>query len=89
MPFPEAEKNTSSIYPKSEFGSEEIFAEAFIALGGKFIFCENEQDLMDNINILYENSGWKQLLCSDERLLKLFHNNKIDILMPADASRKC
>jgi L-lactate dehydrogenase complex protein LldG len=86
MPFPEAEKNTSSIYPKSEFGSEEIFAEAFIALGGKFIFCENEQDLMDNINILYENSGWKQLLCSDERLLKLFHNNKIDILMPADAS---
>ena len=86
MPFPEAEKNTSSIYPKSEFGSEEIFAEAFIALGGKFIFCENEQDLMDNINILYENSGWKQLLCSDERLLKLFHNNKIDILTPADAS---
>lgn len=39
---------------------------------------------MNNINILYENRGWNQLLCADERVLKMFHNNKIDILLPAD-----
>ncbi len=86
MPFPEAEKESDNLYASSGDAPEEIFAESFIKLGGKFIFCDNEQQLMDNINILYENRGWKQLLCSDERLLKLFHNNKIDILSAADPS---
>jgi len=84
MPFPDVDKDVSSIYPNSGIAPEELFAEAFIKLGGKFIFCENEQELLDNINALYENRGWRQLLCSDQRLLKIFHNNKIDILTPAD-----
>lgn len=84
IPFPDAEKETGAIYTKTGNAPEEDFAEAFIKLGGKFIFCENEQDLMDNINILYENRGWKQLLCADERMLRIFHNNKVDILQPAD-----
>src|SRR5439155_40671 len=65
---------------------EEMFAEAFINLGGKFIFCENEQDLIDNIITLNASRDWEQLLCADQRLLKLFKNNKIDILIPADAN---
>jgi L-lactate dehydrogenase complex protein LldG len=84
MPFPEAEKNAGQIYAKNGFAPEETFAEAFIALGGKFIFCENEQDMMQKINLLYENRAWRQLLCADQRLLKLFNNNKIDIVTPAD-----
>jgi L-lactate dehydrogenase complex protein LldG len=84
MPFPDAEKvNTPLFEPVGV--PEEKFAEAFIALGGKFIFCEHEQDLMDNIIMLHESRGWQQLLCSDERMLKMFKNNKVDILTPADA----
>ena len=84
IPFPDAEKDTHAIFPDTGIAAEEVFAEAFIKLGGKFIFCEHEQDLMDNINALYENRGWRQLLCADQRMLKIFHNNKIDILTPAD-----
>jgi len=86
MPYPEAEKDVKDIYTHPGHAAEEIFAEAFIKLGGKFIFCENEQELLDSIHILYENRGWEQLLCADERLLKLFHNNKMDIVAPADAA---
>ena len=84
MPFPDAEKEAGPIYPDTGLAAEEIFAEAFIKLGGKFIFCENEQELIDNINILHETRGWQQLLCADQRLLKIFHNNKVGILSPAD-----
>ena len=84
MPFPEAEKDNSRVYPNAGENPEEMFAEAFIKLGGKFIFCANEQELMDNINILHESRGWQQLLCADQRLLKLFHNNNIDIVSPVD-----
>ena len=85
MPFPDAEKESDNVYVNDRTAGEEVFAEAFIKLGGKFVFCENEQDLLDNINILYENSGWKQLLCADARLLKMFHNHKIDIVTEVDA----
>jgi len=84
MPFPDAEKETGNLYAGTDVAMEEVFAEAFIKLGGKFIFCANEKELLDNINILYENRGWRQLLCADQRLLKIFQNNKIDILIPAD-----
>lgn len=84
MPFPEAEKTNLPVYADAGITPEEEFAERFIALGGKFIFCESEQDLMQNISMLHENRGWEQLLCADERLLKLFVNNKIDIVQPAD-----
>jgi L-lactate dehydrogenase complex protein LldG len=84
MPFPEAEKDHSAIYAKPTRSSEEIFAETFLGLEGKFVFCDNEQELLGNIGILYEKRGWTNLLCADDRLLKLFLNNKINIIGPAD-----
>jgi L-lactate dehydrogenase complex protein LldG len=84
MPYPNVEKETGSVFPDVSAAMEETFAQEFIKLGGKFIFCENEQDLVDNINVLHESRGWKQLLCADQRLLKIFSNNKINILSPAD-----
>lgn len=84
MPFPEEEKNQSGVYAAAGDSNEELFAETFISLGGKFVFCDNEQELLATIGTLYENLAWKQLLCSDQRLLKLFQNNKIDFVQPAD-----
>lgn len=84
MPYPDVEKDTGAAFPNAAYAPEEMFAESFIGLGGKFIFCENEQDLIDNLVILHANRDWQQLLCADQRLLRLFKNNKIDILSPAD-----
>jgi L-lactate dehydrogenase complex protein LldG len=84
MPYPDAEKNQNAIYAAPGASPEELFAETFIGLGGKFIFCDNEQELMATIGTMYENLGWKQLLCADQRLQKIFKNNKIDFVLPAD-----
>ncbi len=85
MPYPDVEKDMGDIFPDASHAQEELFAEAFIKLGGKFIFCENEQELLYNINMLHENRGWQQMLCADQRLLKLFQNNKMDIVSAADS----
>ncbi len=84
IPFPEADSLKNDIFAKSDLSIEEIFAQAFIQLGGKFVFCDNEQMLMENIVALNESRGWKQLLCSDKRLLHLFQNNKLNIAELAD-----
>jgi L-lactate dehydrogenase complex protein LldG len=85
IPFPEAEKETeSSIFTQKELPVEEVFAESFIQLGGKFVFCDNEQELLENVYALYENRGWQKLLCSDKRLFQLFLNNKLNMIHAAD-----
>jgi L-lactate dehydrogenase complex protein LldG len=85
MPFPEVERESmDQIFEKSDLTPEEVFANEFIRLGGKFVFCENEHELLENINALYDNRGWNDLLCSSPRLLEIFHNNKLDFVNAAD-----
>lgn len=85
MPFPEVEKEaTHTAFAPQGLSAEETFAQNFIQLGGKFIFCDNEQELLDNIFSLYESRGWQQLLCAEERLQQLFDNNKLNIVHPAN-----
>ena len=82
MPFPEAEKETQNIYARSGEGMEETFAEAFINLGGKFIFCDSEQEMIQNINMLHESRGWTQMLCAYDKVQKLLGKYNMDIATP-------
>ena len=85
MPFPEAElENAQSIYHFEDTTPEEAFAEAFIKLGGKFIFCENEGELLEGIHSLYDARGWKEVLCTEKELITLFHNNKLGFIAKAE-----
>ena len=87
MPFPEAEQgNVAALYSHTGLSPEETFAEAFTALGGKFVFCMNEQELLENINALYDSRGWKELICADLDLLVKFHNNKLTFVQQAETS---
>lgn len=85
MPFPEADKeHVNQAFAGNESSLEETFAEQFIKLGGKFVFCANEQELLEQLSYLYETREWKQMLCAEPRTLQLLHNNKINIAEPAD-----
>lgn len=85
MPFPEvADEKPSAVYADNGLSDEETFATEFIKLGGKFNFCENERQLLDEIHILYDNMEWRQLLCAEPRLLRLFHQHKMEFVEPAD-----
>lgn len=86
MPFPEAEKETGGVFADPGLPMEEAFAESFIRLGGKFVFCNNEQELIEHIETLYESRQWQQLFCAEPRLLQVFQNNKLNIVEPADTS---
>ncbi|GAA4469970.1 lactate utilization protein [Nemorincola caseinilytica] len=86
MPFPDAEKNATPVYGTPGMSVEEDFVMAFKELGGKFIFCDSEEDLLAQLTVLHANKDWKQLLCTDERLLTLCRRSGLDIVSPADPS---
>ena len=84
MPFPELEHaDISGAFRQPEFSLEETFAEEFIKLGGKFIFCAGETELVQNINSLYDSAGWNQLLCSDPRMLQFFKDSRLEYIEAA------
>lgn len=79
-PFPEIEDRASEeIYTRSELSLEETFAENFNKLGGKFVYCDNEQELLENLEALHSKMGWKQMLCADQKLLRTLENNNLKI----------
>lgn len=84
IPFPEAEKETASVFAKPDLSLEETFAEAFIGLGGKFVFCVDERELIENIVALYDGRDWKQLLCADKEIQQLFLKHNVDLVEDAD-----
>jgi len=89
MPFPELEyAEFTGAFAKPEGSLEEIFATEFIKLGGKFIFCANEVELLAQINALYDSAGWSQLLCSEPYLQEFFQKGRLDFILPADPKKE-
>lgn len=85
MPFPEADAWDEALaFEQSDLSPEELFAGHFIGLGGKYVYCEHELELLENIVALYEHMGWSKLFCSAEHLLKVCQNNKLSFVLPAD-----
>lgn len=85
MPYPEvAALDSTPVFVDAGLPLDEQFASEFIRLGGKFVFCANEIELLENIAALYDQEGWTQLLCSEPHLLNQFHKAKLDFVQPAD-----
>lgn len=85
MPYPEIENRCNEeIYAPDNNSLEEIFADNFNQLGGKFIFCENEDALLTNLIKLHENLNWKHLLCSEKELLAQLNKNELNIAEPSE-----
>jgi L-lactate dehydrogenase complex protein LldG len=68
VPFPQSEGN-DSVYKASKQELEIEFAENFTSLLGKFSFCVNEQELVSQLQLLFNTRKWKSVFCS-EPLLK-------------------
>ena len=79
MPFPEADKLTA-FYDNGSLSPEEKFAQEFSALGGKFVYCENEQELMEQLDALADTMRWTKILSKDSFLLHLFQKQEMTLV---------
>ena len=86
MPYPDAEINHNPVFASEDLADEEVFALNFSKTGGKFVYCDNEQELIENLCMLVGAQEWKTVLCNHARLLRLFANNKIELLQNADTT---
>jgi L-lactate dehydrogenase complex protein LldG len=70
LPFPQSEGN-NSVFRQQETDPELEFAEQFNALGGRFIFCVNRQELAFQFNSLVKKQGWEKVFCAEPALQEM------------------
>jgi L-lactate dehydrogenase complex protein LldG len=74
LPFPKSEGQDSVFQPQQQDLVVE-FAEQFSSLQGKFLFCENEQELAEQFNKLCYQNQWTRIYSSEEKWARLIHPN--------------
>ena len=70
LPFPQSENN-QPVFSTNGEELEVLFAEQFNALGGRFIFCVNRQELAFQFNSLIKKSDWQKVFCVEDRIKEM------------------
>lgn len=73
LPFPQSEGN-NSIFPAAPDDLEVVFAEEFVQLQGKFAFCTDEKDMIQQVQKLVAEKQWSKIYCSEDRWNDAFSN---------------
>lgn len=76
LPFPKSE-NTDSVFQPQQQELVVEFAEQFTALQGKFIFCLDEKELLENFNKLCYQNQWTKIYCEEEKWKTIVQPNSL------------
>lgn len=62
----------ASLYPAFSDSLEAVFAQQLMEAAGKFVFCEDEIDLVDNFLALVENQGLNKIYIWEPEIQAIF-----------------
>ena len=83
IPFPQSE-GTHSVFQPSKQDLEIEFAEQFTKLLGKFVFCIDHKELVEQLNALITTQGWKNIFCREDKLRKTLKEHAFDATSSKD-----
>lgn len=66
LPFPQSEGLNSVFFPPGD-ELEVLFAQAFTSLQGRFAFCTDEEDLLQQLKDLKAKREWTRIYCSEDK----------------------
>ena len=75
-PFPNIDFE-SPIYKSLEDSLDIAFAQALLKVSGEFIFCENKEDLLKNLQALIFEKKWKNIYCQEEEIMNILSSENI------------
>ncbi|MHB1922379.1 MAG: LutC/YkgG family protein [Chitinophagaceae bacterium] len=87
LPFPLAE-GTSSVFNNQKEELEIKFAEEFSKLQGKFVFCSDINEAVDNLISLAATRQWGKVFCKEKRLLELFSVQQLPFIQTGEEAWK-
>lgn len=73
VPFPQSEGAESVFLPASQ-DAEIEFAENFTKLQGRFSFCFDEKEMVQQLQVLFETRKWEKIYCREDALKSTLAN---------------
>ena len=67
----------SDIFLKAEEPLEIIFAQQLSKLNGKFVYCENENELCENLSSLIDENKWQKVFSFEKSIKEILKKSKI------------
>lgn len=67
----------SDIFVNSEEPLEVQFAQNFVNVNGKFVFCENKHEFLENFAGILKDNKWDQLFCLEPAIKELLKKGAI------------
>ena len=87
LPFPNSEGNNSIFQPAQQELAIE-FAQQCTKLQGKFIYCENTNELGVQLNSLINHNKWEKIFCCEEKLATVLKDD-LQISCPYNDLASC
>ena len=78
VPFPQSEGNESVFQPATQ-DPEVAFAENFTKLQGRFSYCMNEIELVQQLKMLFISRRWDNIFCTDKALQQTLSKSRLAI----------
>lgn len=75
------------VFPDAEDPLEICFAQNFSEAGGKFFFCADNKELIDNIDFLLKENNWGTAVCEEEILQSLLEIAEINFVPVYEAGK--
>ncbi len=73
VPFPKSE-GTSSVFLPARDSLDLVFAQEFINMQGKFAFCINETEMLQQLEQLITEKKWTKIYCNTDKWEAQFSN---------------
>lgn len=67
----------SDVFTKAEEPLEILFAQQFTKLNGKFIYCENENELCSSLSELISENKWEHIFCYEKKAKEILKKANI------------
>ncbi len=56
---------------------DDAFVHNFISKGGKFLYCINKKEIVENLNQIFLENNWSSITCIDKNIKKFIKKSKI------------
>jgi L-lactate dehydrogenase complex protein LldG len=89
LPFAIQDSSHLSVFKNPTEDDAVLFAENFKKIQGKFSFCNNEADLLEQLYVLLQSKKWEKVFCKEDAmssLLQKINQNKYSDLATCDVS---
>jgi L-lactate dehydrogenase complex protein LldG len=90
QPFPETDKRAENapLFEMPDKPLEELFAETFTQAGGNFVFCNDYNEVAQNLSLLAESRNWTEVLCPCVPLFATLMEYKLPFLYEYNPARE-